>query len=135
MALSCDCLEPRHSPYSYYLCLATDMPAVGTTFNVFSYDAFLAENRTHHLPNAEHWADALRVTQTRVYTGKIVILCEFLLNKQFWTSLYSHVPKWVYLKTGNLFHLLEQRLNYISVCIIPLILTKGCRNNKCVLLN
>ncbi len=39
-------------PYSYYLCRSSDMAAVGTTFNVFSYDAVWAENWTHHLPNA-----------------------------------------------------------------------------------
>ena len=53
MVLSCACLGPRHSPYSYYLCCASDIAAVGTTFNVFSYDAVLPEHRTHHLPNAK----------------------------------------------------------------------------------
>ncbi len=33
--------------------LASDMAAVGTTFNVLSYDAVWAEHRTHHFPNTE----------------------------------------------------------------------------------
>ncbi len=31
-------------PYSYYQCRASDIAAVGTTFNVYSYDAVCAEN-------------------------------------------------------------------------------------------
>ncbi len=53
MVLSCAYLGPRHWPYSYYLCCASDIAAVGTTVNFFSYDAVWAENRTHHLPDIE----------------------------------------------------------------------------------
>ena len=38
---------------SYYQFRTSDIAAVGTTFNVFSYDAVRAEHRTHHFPNAE----------------------------------------------------------------------------------
>ncbi len=47
-------------PYSYYLFRASDIAAVGTTFNVFSYDAVWAENWTHHLPNAGRMRYLLR---------------------------------------------------------------------------
>ncbi len=36
-------------PYSYYQFRAFDIEAVDTTFNVFSYDAFWAENWTHQI--------------------------------------------------------------------------------------
>ena len=41
------------SPLLINECSASDIPAEGTTFSVFSYDAVIAENRNHHLPNAE----------------------------------------------------------------------------------
>ncbi len=44
MELSCACIGPRHSPYSYYQCRAYDIVAVGTTFKVFSYDVVWADN-------------------------------------------------------------------------------------------
>ena len=44
--LSYNCFMPRHSPYSYYRCHTFDIAAVGKIFNVFSYDAFWADNRT-----------------------------------------------------------------------------------------
>ncbi len=53
MVLSCTCLGPRHSPYSYYSCRVSDIAAVVTTFNVYSSNAVWAEHRTHHLQNAE----------------------------------------------------------------------------------
>ena len=37
----------------YYLCRASDIAVVGTTFNVFSYDDVWAQNRTHFLSVAE----------------------------------------------------------------------------------
>ena len=41
----CDNLaNPEHSPYSYYLCRTPDIAAVGTNFNVFSYDAVSARD-------------------------------------------------------------------------------------------
>ncbi len=36
------------------------MAAVGSTFNVVSYDAVWAEHRIHHLPNAEQIRYVLR---------------------------------------------------------------------------
>ncbi len=39
-------------PYSYFYCRASDIAVVGTTFNVFSYNAVWSENWTHNLPNA-----------------------------------------------------------------------------------
>ncbi len=47
---------PRHSPYYYYLCRAPNIAAVGTIFNVFSYDAVLAQDL-----NPRRRSDALRV--------------------------------------------------------------------------
>ncbi len=44
-------LQDLCPPYSYYKCHVTDKAAVGTTFNVFSYDAVGAKHRTHQ--NAE----------------------------------------------------------------------------------
>ncbi len=44
-------LGPRRSPY--FLCRASDIAEVGTTFNELSYDVVLVEHRTHHLPDAE----------------------------------------------------------------------------------
>ncbi len=35
--LSCACFGPRHSPFSYYYCRASDIPAVGTSFNVLAF--------------------------------------------------------------------------------------------------
>ncbi len=49
--------------HSNYLCRASDIAAVGTTFNVFSYDAVWAELRTHHLPNAGRMRYRLRQTR------------------------------------------------------------------------
>ena len=55
------CFGPKHFPYSYYECRASDIAAVGTTL------AICAEPRTHHLPDARH-ADALRfMPRTREY--------------------------------------------------------------------
>ena len=50
---------PRHSPYSYYLCRAPDIAAVGTIFNVFNYDAVSA--RDSNLSPPRRRADALLV--------------------------------------------------------------------------
>ncbi len=43
----------RSAEQIYVLRATEDTAAVGTTFNVFSYDAVLTENWTYHLPNAE----------------------------------------------------------------------------------
>ena len=45
MVKSCACFGPRHSPYSNYLCCAFDIVAVGTIFNIFSYNAVLDRER------------------------------------------------------------------------------------------
>ena len=37
--------------YSYYECRTSDIAAEDETFDVFSYGAFRAKNRTHHLPS------------------------------------------------------------------------------------
>ncbi len=46
---------PRYSAYSYIINVAhlTYHSAVGTTFDVISYDAVRAVEQTHHLPDAE----------------------------------------------------------------------------------
>ena len=31
----------------------SEIAALGTIFNIFSYDVVLTENQTHHLPNSE----------------------------------------------------------------------------------
>ena len=49
---------PRHSRYSYYLCRALDIAAVGTILNVFSYDAVLGRESNLSPPGK---ANALRV--------------------------------------------------------------------------
>ncbi len=43
--------------------ITSDIGAVGTTFNVFSNDAMLAENRTNYLPNAERMHYVLRYSR------------------------------------------------------------------------
>ncbi len=43
----------KHFPYSYYKCRASDISAVGTTFNVFCYEAVWADNQIFNLPNTE----------------------------------------------------------------------------------
>ncbi len=47
---------PKHSPYSYYKYRTSDIAAVGTTFNIFGYNALRAEN---HLPNDENLSTCL----------------------------------------------------------------------------
>ncbi len=59
MVTSCACFWPRHSPYSNYLCRASDIAAVGTIFNVFSYDVVSA--RDSNLSPSRRRADAPRV--------------------------------------------------------------------------
>ena len=56
---------PRQSSYSNYLCRASDIAAVGTIFNVFTYDA--VSDRDSNLSPFRRRADALRVEpQSRV---------------------------------------------------------------------
>ncbi len=47
-------------PISYYQCRASDIEAVGRTFNVFSYGAVWAEDRTHNLPMSSGHSGSLR---------------------------------------------------------------------------
>ncbi len=51
MVMSSAYFGPRHSPYSYYYCRTSDIAAVGSTFNVFSYDAVWVENQTSPTPD------------------------------------------------------------------------------------
>ena len=60
------------------LILASHIAEVGTTFNVFSYDAVRAEHRTHHLPIAEqiryvlcHGRGNIIDVNTRANVGKL----------------------------------------------------------------
>ena len=54
--MSCPCFGPRHFHYSYYQC-ASDMEAVGTFFNFFSYDA--VSDQDLNLSPSLWWSDAL----------------------------------------------------------------------------
>ena len=57
---------------------------MGTTFNVFSYDAVWAEHRTHHLPNAEQIRYVL--CHGRGFRMIIEEVCEYnLQNKDYYT--------------------------------------------------
>ncbi len=47
------CFGPRHSPYSYYYYRDSDLAAVGTIFNVLSFDQMCSKNRINNLSNAE----------------------------------------------------------------------------------
>ncbi len=60
IVISCDCFWPRHSPYSYYKFRTSDIVAVGNQFNVFSYEAVLADNRNHNFSDAEQMRYVLR---------------------------------------------------------------------------
>ena len=51
--MSCAFFGPRHSPYSNYLCRAPNIAAVGTFFNIFSYDVIHA----YHLPDPKLLVD------------------------------------------------------------------------------
>ncbi len=51
--------------YSYYQCCTSDIAAADATFNIFSYDAVLAENWTHHP------AEALCVTRFNFFLFKV----------------------------------------------------------------
>ena len=71
------CFCPRYSHYSYYQCRAFDISAVGTTFNVFNYDAVWAEHRN---PSPfQRLADTLCVLpRTRVL--QFTVIDHFLKN-------------------------------------------------------
>ncbi len=51
--MSCALFGPRHFPYSYYQFRATNITAVCTIFNIFSYDAVRTDNWTDHLLDAD----------------------------------------------------------------------------------
>ncbi len=69
------CLEVPTVHVISYVCFGQSIPpshtidiaAVGTTFFVFSYDAVLAEHRTHHLPKAEQLYYLICHVRTRVF--------------------------------------------------------------------
>ncbi len=91
MVLSCACFGPRHSTYSYYWCRASDIAAVGTTFNVFSYDASWAENWTYHLPNAgrmrfqlHHRRGNSKTITKRMYLYLKEMIFNFLISSFIW---------------------------------------------------
>ncbi len=58
--MSCACFEPEHSLYLYYECGTFDKAAESTTFKIFSNETIWAENRTHHLSNAEGMYDTFK---------------------------------------------------------------------------
>ena len=59
MVMSCTYFGPRHSSYSTYLCRAPGIEVLGTTFNVFGYDAVLGRDKSYHLPDNERMLRAL----------------------------------------------------------------------------
>ena len=62
MVMSCACFEPRRYIYSNYWSRATDIVAVGTIFNVYSYDVVLSRDSN---PLPSWWrASVLRVCLT-----------------------------------------------------------------------
>ena len=86
MVTSCACFGPRHSPNYNYLRRASDIVAVRTIFNVFSYDA--VTDRDSNLSSTRRRADALRVDpRSRVFLSVLLwlLLC-FLLTL---SSLYQ----------------------------------------------
>ena len=80
MVISCECFGPRHSPYSNYRCHPSDIVAVGTIFNVYSYDAVLSRNLNLSPPRRR--ADALGVEPWSRVNEKVVCYL-FILNHIF----------------------------------------------------
>ena len=72
-------------PYSYYLCRAPDIAAVGTIFNVFSYDAVLVEIRTYHLPDDErlHYVLSPDRVSPLLYNSLYPVIRPFFCVSQF----------------------------------------------------
>ncbi len=66
MQKSVDCINQLHqfcakaSPYSYYKCHVSDIAAVRTTLNVFSYDADWAQNQNSQVSQAKRMHYVLR---------------------------------------------------------------------------
>ena len=90
--MSCACLGPRHF---HYQCRASDIAEVGTTLNVFSYDAFWAgrieakfEHRTHNLPVLSGCA-ACYATDSGDYLYFSVTLYKFYVNLKRIKNLVS----------------------------------------------
>ena len=82
-------LWTRHSPYSNYFYRATDMKAVETIFNVFSYDEVSARD-SNRTPWSWQWADVLRVApQSKVF---------FLMAAQ---PLYIKILLWTECKSSG----------------------------------
>ncbi len=63
--------EPRPSPYSYYLCPASDIATVSTTFNVFSNFG-----RESNLSPPRRRQDTIRVTHKRGLTQLTILNIE-----------------------------------------------------------
>ena len=51
--MSCPLFKPRHFPHSHYFNRTPEVAAVGTIFNLVSYDAVLGGIQTYHLPDKE----------------------------------------------------------------------------------
>ena len=74
----CACFGPRHSPYSNSLYRATDLAAVGTILNVFSYDA-VSDRDTNLSPSRKKRTDALHVSleHKNVFFIHLYMVCPF----------------------------------------------------------
>ena len=85
--MSCACFGQRHFTYSNYYCRASDIAAVGTIFNVFSYDAVL--NRDSNQSPPRRRPVALRVEPRSVFYLLINIIKKRISFRVNYLFIYS----------------------------------------------
>ena len=81
MVMSHACYGQLNWPYSSYSCCASDIAAVGTTFNVFSHDAAWAYTRTYNLPNDERLRTVVGNFKSLLSLQLYVLVSQRLQNK------------------------------------------------------
>ncbi len=83
----------KHSPFSYYYCHAYDIALLYTNSNVFSYNAVLAENRTHCHSKPKCIRYMLRYSRGWKTAQKIIILVNipFSLHRVIMNLMMSYM--------------------------------------------
>ncbi len=82
------------TPKSRVLCCTSEIPRVGPTFTVSSYDAVCTKNRTHHLQNTEMMRYVIRQSHTQVSQVQKVIHTQlFVIVKATTKSAHPDLKK------------------------------------------